>query len=204
MLRKTIAFVILFVVLSLLLFSPKLIGIDDWQRKVLEWNYFGAIWNYILFFIAVYVIRKKDLSYYGLKLGLWRKNLHWFLLCLFILIGFTKLLDFMGSHHLALSLPSASTIIFQLVFIAYGEDFVWRGLVQKEFGMILGAFGFGLMHASPMLWGQYSIAYAAQYFAFTFLMGLLLGWVRKKTESVYASGTLHGIYNLINNILVAT
>lgn len=48
-----------------------------------------------------------------------------------------------------------------------------------------------------------SISYAISIGMFTFIIGMLFGWVRKKTGSLYACAAMHGIYGLINHLFVA-
>ncbi|MCL6457141.1 MAG: CPBP family intramembrane metalloprotease [Gorillibacterium sp.] len=87
-----------------------------------------------------------------------------------------------------------------LFFVSLGEDLFWRGYVQKQFGFWFSTIGFGLLHFVGGV--SISLSYAIQSGIFTFILGLLLSWVRKKTDSVYASAAIHGLYGLVNAIIV--
>jgi len=86
-------------------------------------------------------------------------------------------------------------------FVAVGEELVWRGVIQKHFGIWYSAIGFGIIHFFPSLVNGGTFMNAISYGIFAFLLGLLFSRVRKKTDSVYPSILLHGLYNTLNYLV---
>lgn len=83
-----------------------------------------------------------------------------------------------SSGSISFVLPTLTTIIFQLLFVSIGEEIFWRGMIQTEFGFRISAIGFGFLHFIAGF--DISISYAVEIGVFTFILGMLLGWVRKK------------------------
>jgi len=92
------------------------------------------------------------------------------------------------SEELLGPLTSSLPGILSLGFAAaLGEELVYRGALQPRFGIVLTAILFSLTH------NQYGLSVAT---LVVFLLGLLLGWTRKKyntTTSIF----LHATYNII-------
>lgn len=86
-----------------------------------------------------------------------------------------------------------AVVISTAVFPAILEEFTMRGMVlgilRKKgdaFGIICSAFVFGIMHAN------------ANQIVFAFLVGLVLGFITIKTNSIWPSITVHFINNFIS------
>lgn len=198
---KMAEFVVLFAALQVLLRLPLWIEpLGEWQRQAWEWNYTGTMANYILFILCC-VYKRTSPSAYGVRLGAWGEHKLWYAVMLILAVLLAKAMDLAGGGALTIVIPSLSTIVFQLLFIALGEELLWRGTIQTEYGLWASAIGFGAMHMLASL--HVSLAYALAYGVYTMLLGLLLAWTRKKTGSVYASAAAHGLYNLANHVLVA-
>jgi hypothetical protein len=118
----------------------------------------------------------------------------------------------------AISLPSnwtidkaVATLIFYVVFLGPGEEFLFRGYIQSRlneafdrpyrffgvdwgWGVIIASLLFGLFHVLnlPSLFaGNLDLRWL---FGFeTFFGGLVLGFVREKTGSIVAPALLHGL-----------
>lgn len=118
-----------------------------------------------------------------------------------------------------LALIVVSTIIWQLFFSGFGEEFVWRGYVQSRlnqaFGRPMRAFGvqfgwgliiasmlFGFLHAfntyDPAI-GLSSLSWG--WVLFTTFGGLLFGILREKTGSLLAPGIAHGLPDAVGEAL---
>lgn len=104
--------------------------------------------------------------------------------------------------------------VHSLVFVAFGEEVLFRGYIQSHLNKIFGApyqFGgvnwgwgivltsllFGLWHVvnpwNPFL-GKWDLAWP--WGLWTFFMGLILGYVREKSGGVWAPTILHAVINL--------
>ena len=105
-------------------------------------------------------------------------------------------------------------VVYSLVFVALGEEVLFRGYIQSRlneafgrpyrffgvnwgWGVIIASLLFGLWHVlnpfNPFI-GEFALAW--QWGLWTFFLGLILGYVREKTSSVLASAILHGVINL--------
>jgi hypothetical protein len=84
------------------------------------------------------------------------------------------------------------------------EELLFRGFIQPllsrtfgaAIGILLTALLFGSMHAPEYAW-------AWQYVAAVSLVGVVLGWVREKADSIIPSTVMHGSYNAIFVIALA-
>lgn len=188
------------ILLAVLLIPQSIPAIDAWQQQALGWNYLGISMNFILFF-GLAAFSGKSFREYGLCLGEWGRHRLFWLAVLAGMILLAKSSDYFSGGGLHFVLPSLSTILFQLVFVALGEELFWRGYIYKKFGFWFAAVGFALLHVIAGL--SVSLAYGIQSGLYTFILGLLLGWVRQKTGSVYASAAIHGLYGLANAMIVA-
>ncbi|MBY0122822.1 CPBP family intramembrane glutamic endopeptidase [Bacillus sp. S/N-304-OC-R1] len=203
--RKLIYFLLFIVTLHACLSLPLYIHFEkfnlmDWQRRVFEWNYIGVFFNYILFVLFIVITKTKPREI-GLHSGRWKETWLWYLLILSSVIMIPRCIDYFSKGGLFFSLPSLNTFFFQLIFVAIGEELVWRGVVQKQFGIWYSAVGFGLIHFLPSLANGGTFMNAISYGFFTFLLGLVFSWVRKKTDSLYPSILLHGLNNILNYLI---
>ncbi len=84
------------------------------------------------------------------------------------------------------------------------EELLFRGFIQplfsRTFGVVIGilltALLFGSMHAPEYAW-------AWQYVAAVSLVGVVLGWIRERADSIIPSTVMHGSYNAIFVIALA-
>ncbi|WP_442600086.1 CPBP family intramembrane glutamic endopeptidase [Neobacillus sp. D3-1R] len=200
--KKTLFFILLILALFLSLSIPTYIHINDfnlmaWQRNTWEWNYIGVSFNYILFILLVNITKSK-MGELGLQVGKWKENIVWYSLISFGVLFLSKLSDYFSKVELIFYLPSLSTVLFQLLFVSIGEELFWRGFVQKQFGFWYSSIGFGIIHFLSTLAAGNTLINAIAYGVVTFLLGTIFSWIRKKTESVYPSILLHGLYNISN------
>jgi len=86
--------------------------------------------------------------------------------------------------------------VYMLLFVGLGEELLFRGIIQNElirtFGVRWGIVGqgflFGIMH---MTWRS------VPELGFTFLAGILLGYLYYRTGSLTAPIVLHGVNNIM-------
>lgn len=202
---KFIQFLLIIIVLIVMMTLPKYVTVDDisfmeWQRKVWEWNYIGVLSNYILFvFYAIF--SKAPMGAFGVQSGLWMRNKAWYATVTILVIGISKFMDYLSKGTLHFIIPTASTVIFQLLYVALGEELFWRGFIQTKFGFWFASLGFGVLHAGSSLISGLTLDYSLSYGLVTALLGMIFGLTRQKTDSVYASALLHGLYNLGNHLI---
>ena len=118
---------------------------------------------------------------------------------------------FMGE----ISTQLISLIIWQLLVSGFGEEVFWRGYIQSRlnedfghkfefmgvkfgWGLFITSFLFGFAHAlSPFnpFTGSYGIN--IWHGIYTFFAGILLGFIREKTNSIIALGLAHGLTDAV-------
>ncbi|MFD2209679.1 CPBP family intramembrane glutamic endopeptidase [Virgibacillus halophilus] len=179
----------------------------EWQRENLNWNYIGIAANYFLF--AIYAgWSGKNLGCFGVHAGLWKQWIRWYALLTGLFLFTTRGIAFFTEGPLGFQIPLWTTVFFQLIYVAFGEELFWRGFIQSEFGIWIASIGFGFIHFLPgvvwhvMLGADFNMLWGLGQMIFAIAIGFLFGWVRNKTDSVYACVLLHGIYNLSNHLFV--
>jgi membrane protease YdiL (CAAX protease family) len=89
-----------------------------------------------------------------------------------------------------------------VIVVPVSEESLFRGFLFEGIRHSrVGAYGAVLLTA--VLWSLIHIQYDWYGVATIFISGLLLGLVRLKTESVWATSCLHGLMNLIATLEVA-
>jgi len=104
-------------------------------------------------------------------------------------------------------IPVISKILYHIFIVGLGEELLFRGYLQSSFnryfgksfnignvkfgwGLFLSVLLFGLMHALvvvPPLW---------PWALFTFILGLILGFIREKDGSILAAALLHAMLDM--------
>lgn len=130
------------------------------------------------------------------------------ILVILVLLVFPIILGFFLNR---LSIGLVSTVIWQFVFSGFGEEIFFRGYIQSRLNLAFGRpyewksirFGVGLfitagifaathiLNTANIWFGDFNFAW--WWGTFTFVGGLLFGLIREKTNSIVASGTLHGL-----------
>lgn len=79
-------------------------------------------------------------------------------------------------------------LMFVSVFSGVGEEALFRGAVQQEFGLIVAAIAFGVLHVGPdrryLLWTVWAL-----------LAGFLFGWLFLVTGGLLAPILAHTLHN---------
>lgn len=104
-------------------------------------------------------------------------------------------------------IPAISKVLYYIFIVGLGEELLFRGYLQSSFnryfgksfsignvqvgwGLFLSALLFGLMHAlvvTPPLW---------PWALLTFILGLLLGFIREKDGSIFSAVLLHAMLDM--------
>ena len=104
-------------------------------------------------------------------------------------------------------IPILSKILYYIFIVGLGEELLFRGYLQSSFnryfgksfiigkvkfgwGLFLSALLFGMMHALvvvPPLW---------PWALFTFILGLILGFIREKDGSILSAVLLHAMFDM--------
>jgi len=104
-------------------------------------------------------------------------------------------------------IPVISKILYYIFIVGFGEELLFRGYLQSSFnryfgksfnigkvkfgwGLFLSAILFGMMHALvvvPPLW---------PWALFTFIIGLILGFIREKDGSILSAILLHAMFDM--------
>jgi len=87
-------------------------------------------------------------------------------------------------------------LVYMVVFVGIGEEVLFRGLVQRDMTNLLGWKG-GLLGASLMFMVMHLTWRSIPELGFTFLVGMLLGYLYHKTRSLTAPIIAHGVGNTI-------
>ena len=176
----------------------------------LQWNWTGKVFAIVasLVFIGLWRgISWRETGFAGLRKGSW--------LPLIVLTLF----------WLALSGPwigndptKTETLLFQLTMPGIDEEIVYRGimlvLLNRAFGTpwkVLGAsvgWGwiltsvlFGLVHSIEF--NQFQFQFSITRLIFPSLSGILMGWIRERTDSLYPAILLHNMGNATQYIVNA-
>jgi membrane protease YdiL (CAAX protease family) len=112
--------------------------------------------------------------------------------------GYSELLRYlMGEHdeqHLrSMGLPIEALVLFIAVLPAITEEIAFRGLVQHWLQVALTPRK-ALVIASALFMALHFNAIGAPYL---FAVGMLLGWVKLKTGSLYPSMLIHFLHNFV-------
>jgi membrane protease YdiL (CAAX protease family) len=157
-----------------------------------------AVYSIVLA-LCFWHIYYKDLKFS--EVGLKRGNIKKFIV-IGVLIGiFTGIIEYFillpnpsfPSFELKYFLRDA---VYMLFFVGLGEELLFRGIIQNElirtFGVRWGIIGqgflFGIMH---LTWRS------VPELGFTFLAGMLLGYLYHRTGSLTAPIVLHGVNNIV-------
>jgi membrane protease YdiL (CAAX protease family) len=118
-----------------------------------------------------------------------------------------------------LTLLVISTVVWQLFFSGFGEEFVWRGYVQSRLNLAFGRprclfgiqFGAGLIITSVLFGFLHAFNTYNSTTGFTSLSwgwaifatgsGLFFGFIREKTGTLLAPGIAHGLPDAVGEAL---
>ncbi|MDD5081849.1 MAG: type II CAAX endopeptidase family protein [Dehalococcoidales bacterium] len=87
-------------------------------------------------------------------------------------------------------------LVYMVVFVGLGEELLFRGLVQRDMTTIWG-WKWGLLGASVMFMVMHLTWRSIPELGFTFLAGLVFGYLYYRTHSLTAAILAHGVGNTI-------
>lgn len=123
------------------------------------------------------------------------------------LFTFLSILTIIFAYFSYEYIPVISKILYYIFIVGLGEELLFRGYLQSSFnryfgksfsigkvkfgwGLFLSALLFGMMHALvvvPPLW---------PWALFTFVLGLILGFIREKDGSILSAVLLHAMLDM--------
>lgn len=150
---------------------------------------------------------------FGYHIKEWKKGLKWFFagVAIELLICLLSALTF-GFSGITFQ---ADSFLFQLFFSGLGEEICYRTLplvilpyvwgeelvvgigsrCRIDIAVIISALFFSIGHIS-FQFGKSGISYSTTQLITAFLIGIVLGMIYKRTNSVWACMASHGIYNV--------
>lgn len=169
--------------------------------------------QFLMLFIPTILIHKYTQVDFGYHIKDWKKGIKWFLLgVLFEIAVSVFVIIVYGGSADAFSIDA---LIFQLFFSGLGEEICYRSLpfavilwacgdVEFEIAhkfkidaaVIISALLFSIGHIS-FQFGHSGISYSPTQLIVAFVIGIILGMMYKKTNSIWACMAAHGIYNVI-------
>ncbi len=173
---------------------------------------YGCVWLVLLSFIAAGYGIRRGFACVMARLGLFRQTgrqlglaflmgvvlvgvfgvLGWGIDCIWTVFGWPTT-DETAIELLFRSVAAPIGALVIGVTAGIGEELVVRGLLQPRLGLVLSNVFFTSLHASQYHWdGLLQV----------FLLGLVLGLVRKRTGSVVPCMIVHGVYNIVILILL--
>ena len=203
--------VAVFCALELCFWCIRLTPLAEWQRKWFPWGSASHVLM-IALPLVILLVRHRKAADYGLSVATMRRGLSWGLV-LFVAMGLPTAIAY-TCGWVAMKAPSdrpplLDTIIFQLVFSAFGEELLFRGYFQARLndafgrhwkiagirfgpGVIIVAILFGIVHLlNPFkpLSGQFRLDWTAC--VITCFIGVHLGLVREATGTLIAPALVH-------------
>jgi len=87
-------------------------------------------------------------------------------------------------------------LAYMVIFVGIGEELLFRGLIQRELTKTFG-WKWGLISASLLFMVMHLSWRSMPELGFTFLGGLLLGYIYYRTKSLIAPIVIHGVGNVV-------
>jgi len=187
-------------------------ALSRWQRAHLEWNYSFHLLFLLLSFVAVGLDRSRA-ALYGITLENAIRELRVALPLVVLMVGGPILADTLFADlaikEQIVRRGMVNTLVFQILFVGYGEEVLYRGFFQGELNRLFGKgwswkgtpFGPGLLLASLLfgiahplnpfnpLRGAYGLAWGS--FAGTSILACVLGMVRERMGGLLTVSLLH-------------
>lgn len=172
------------------------------------------IYEFLLVFLLTLLISKFSRIDFGYHIKDWKKGLGWCGIAVVFMIALRMILKIAnGSWGVNFQ---ADTFIFQLFFSGLGEEVLYRSVplailplvwgdemsirigskYKVYIDVLISALFFSLAHIS-FQFGVSGFSYDWLQLASTFAIGIFIGLVYKKTNSVWTCMVIHGIVNII-------
>ena len=130
----------------------------------------------------------------------------WVIICLLAVFAMGLLHQIMGWRESGFmdELPQANSPFWMIVSVAVAapifEEMVFRGFVYGGFERSLGAFPALLL--SSMLFTVLHVQYNWYELAQIFVLGMVLGWARMRTQSLFTPIVMHAANNAMATAMV--
>lgn len=171
--------------------------------------------HFAIFCISVYFIYEKSFSYTLKKLGIpgnIKDNLKYWLFGFISVIVFTILLGLILSHYAGVVQDSNKVhekikefpiylLVFAIFLAPISEELFFRGLLTNFSSKYLP----DLVDLVPqaVLFGILHFAYGSKLEIFaTFVIGLIFGYIYKRSKSLMPSILIHATYNLFSILII--
>ena len=87
-------------------------------------------------------------------------------------------------------------LVYMVIFVGLAEELLFRGLIQRDMTNLFG-WKWGLLGASLMFAVMHLTWRSIPELGFTFIAGLILGYLYYRTRSLTAPIVAHGIANTV-------
>jgi len=138
----------------------------------------------------------------------WGTVWRWMLVLLALLLFESFAIEALGveeipSFMMNIEYPSALSmwvLLFAVIFMApLVEEIVFRGFLLKGFSQtFMGAYG--AIVVTSLLWAMLHMQYELAYVAVIFVVGLVFGYARLKTNSILTPLMMHFVMNLVATV----
>lgn len=187
-------------------------ALSRWQRTHLEWNYAFHL-LFLLVPLGMVGMDRGRAALYGISLEYAGRELRVALPLVALMVGAPLLADALfadlAMKDVIVRRGVLNTLVFQILFVGYGEEMLYRGFFQGELNRLFGRrwrwrgtpFGAGLLLASLLfgiahllnpfnpLRGAYGLAWGS--FAGTTALACVLGMVRERMGGLLTVALLH-------------
>ncbi len=167
----------------------------------------GSAFIVVPFVVGVAKLKKGAIlkEYFDLYLFSWRTFWFWFLVLVLLLAFESYAIAALGADEIPsfmmnIEYPSVSSIwllVFAVVFFApLVEELVFRGFLLKGFAnSFLGVYGAVILTSA--LWAMVHMQYELAYVIVIFVVGLVFGYARVKSNSLLVPMMMHFFMNLV-------
>jgi len=111
------------------------------------------------------------------------------------ILGFSKTPDFMLNLQYPTLMHQILLLVTVVILAPLVEEVVFRGFLQKRFsGTFLGVYG--AIFVTAFIWAMIHGQYESVYIFVIFLIGIIFGYARLITNSLYIPIMMHSLMNL--------
>jgi len=147
-------------------------------------------------------------DYFALRAISWGTIWRWILVLLALLVFESFAIDALGAEEIPsfmmnIEYPTVSSmwvLLFAVIFMApLVEEVVFRGFLLKGFSQtFMGKYG--AIVVTSLLWAMLHLQYELAYVAVIFVVGLVFGYARFKTNSIFTPLMMHFFMNLVASL----
>ena len=147
-------------------------------------------------------------DYFALRAISWGTVWRWMLVLIALLVFESFAIDALGveeipSFMMNIEFPSVSSmwvLLFAVIVMApLVEELVFRGFLLKGFSQTFMG-DYGAIVVTSLLWAMLHLQYEFAYVAVIFVVGLVFGYARFKTNSIFTPLMMHFFMNLVASV----